>query len=282
MKTLFARSVSEKAHNEDAFVCAEGFYMVADGASALGFGDYLHTGSDAAWFSHALCSIPADYMDPSHSLSDLLQARIQTLANEFGTDHLACSPSAALAMVRFNAQKAVYDYLVLADCVVLFLTKDGILRISDPAVGRLDDLVIEQMRTLAQKSGKPFLEGRKDPQIKALLLKNRSYKNTDGDYGYSCADLSANWPYALCGSIPADQLLAFALFSDGFDQIGDLASLDDTTLMNRLLVDPQRQMDLLYALQEEDAACTRVGRLKKRDDTTLVLAGAARTEQSPA
>lgn len=61
--------------------------------------------------------------------------------------------------------------------------------------------------------------------------------------------------------------------SDGFSQIMDFDYCNSMSqLLDAVDQDPLKVFKDLYDLQEQDALCSKVPRLKKRDDTTLAYA----------
>lgn len=59
--------------------------------------------------------------------------------------------------------------------------------------------------------------------------------------------------------------------SDGMMQLREFRRLDNTDFLDLLYRRQSRCFPLLMELQEEDVRCRVLPRLKKRDDTTLVL-----------
>lgn len=264
----FASTFSEKVHNEDALYADDTLWIVADGASAIGPGDCMKTGSDAAWLSHALADAHEAFKNFTMPLEELVRQQLIQLKKNFPEDGI--SPSAAIAIARLNVERGKLETFVLGDCVILIETADGTIRISDDAVSHFDQKVIDRMVQISQSEGIPFLQTRQDERIRSMLAQNRSKKNTP--YGYSIIDLNANWPSSLQSEVDIKDVHAIALFSDGFDQLQEFMHLDNDAFMKMTLEDPSRAMDFLYFFQEKDADCLQLPRLKKRDDTTLVCA----------
>ena len=78
---------------------------------------------------------------------------------------------------------------------------------------------------------------------------------------------------ALVMQLRSDQVKRIACMSDGFSQILEYPGHQDiTALLDRIEHDYLKTAEELYALQEADADCQVVPRLKKRDDATLTFA----------
>ena len=78
---------------------------------------------------------------------------------------------------------------------------------------------------------------------------------------------------ALVMQLRSDQVKRIACMSDGFSQILEYPGHQDiAALLDRIEHDHLKTAEELYALQEADADCQVVPRLKKRDDATLTFA----------
>lgn len=163
------------------------------------------------------------------------------------------SPSCTITCLR--AQNGRLEYYVLGDSLLLIETPDRVLRFCDPAVEKLDALVIRRMQQLSMEKMEPFLEMR--PYVSELLLKHRRMKNTPE--GYWICDLSAEGlPHALQGSLPLDQVRRTALMSDGMMQLQTFRELPDDGFLDLLYRRKAGCFEQLILLQEEDKRCRRV------------------------
>lgn len=246
------------------------FWMVADGASGLTKADHMHMQSDAGWFSHFLCAYMICHHDPNRTLSELLEEACLKAANRFEACPEIEQPSCAIAILRKNPITNHYDYLVLGDCVLLIEQTDhSVKRITDPSIGSFDQIAIDEMKRLSLLKQESFLEQR--PSVHSLLVQNRSMKNKPD--GYAIADLSADWlGHELTGTLEAEQFFQAALYSDGFDQLQSFLHLSNEDFAHHLFsFSADDLVDELFKLQEQDADCSRLPRLKKRDDTSLIL-----------
>lgn len=293
-------SRSEKKRNEDALIIAHtpkqpiskqivnaqdvftirvdehpNLWIVADGASGLTQADHMHVTSDAAWFSHFLCHYLADHNDQTKTLSTLLSEACLCAKSQFEDCPELEQPSCAIAILRKNESHQCFDYLLLGDCVLFIQIKDAqtsmpsYLKITDDRIADFDHLAIDEMMRLAkQKNESPVIQR---PFVQSILIQNRSQKNKPN--GYAIADLSNDWLHQeITGSIMMDQLQHAALYSDGFDQLQSFLALDNQQFGEYLFSHhAQDLVDQLFQFQEEDSHCSRLPRLKKRDDTSLIL-----------
>lgn len=273
---MYFESRTEKQENEDACYANDKFLIVCDGASSLSKINHLDPISDAAWFSHFLTREIARQNDDANSLSDLLAEICRQAGELYPQAPKEDMPSAAIAILRRNDLTGQFDWLVLGDCTLMMEIEepdqekeDRILCIRDETIAAFDDLAISQMQKLADQKHEPLLSQR--PFVHEILTRNRSLKNKPE--GYAIADLTDAWQeMEHAGSIPISSLKRAALFSDGFLQLQEFRYLDNTAFLETIFADPEKAMDDLHELQEQDAACEKLPRLKKRDDTTLVTA----------
>lgn len=245
-------------------------WMVVDGASGLTKADHMHMQSDAGWFSHFLCAYLASHNDSKRTLSDLLKEACLQAKARFENCPEIEQPSCALAILRKNQVTDSYEYLVLGDCVLLIERTDhSVMRITDPNIGSFDQMAIDEMERLSEERHEPFLAQR--PAVHSILVHNRGMKNKPD--GYAIADLSTDWlGRQLTGFFPIEQFLQAALYSDGFDQLQSFLNLSDGGFAGYLFSRKADELiDELFEKQEQDADCSRLPRLKKRDDTSLIL-----------
>lgn len=277
---MYSKSRTEKQINEDACLASEKFLIVCDGASSLSKINHLDPSSDAAWFSHFLTREIAKQNDDARSLSDLLADLCRQAGALYPPAPDEDMPSAAIAILRRNDLTEQFDWLVLGDCSLLMEIEEPdeqpdqgkeerILCVRDESIAAFDDLAISQMQRLAKQKHEPLLAQR--PFVHEILTRNRAMKNKPE--GYAIADLTDAWQgMERSGSIPISSLKRAALFSDGFLQLQEFRNLDNAAFLETIFADPEKALEDLYNLQEQDAACEKLPRLKKRDDTTLVTA----------
>lgn len=273
--------LTEKPFSEDAAYAADRFWFVLDGASGLGPSLLHQTMSDAALFVRMLKDALIERLEnPDYEvcpLEELLLDAVQSISGPFldaagGKEDDFSLPSCTICLLRKrqDAEKEWLDTLILGDSPLYLKKTDGtVLRLADPAVSVLDDAVIARMQQIAAEQNIPFLAARQQPEIKALLQANRALKNTPSGYAI-CSPGNAWKGRSLQKTFDADRIQAAALMSDGFEQYADLAGLDASAFLDAVLKNPQSCMEQLYRLQEMDAECIKLPRLKKRDDTTVL------------
>lgn len=265
---MFSKRQSLKEHNEDALGFNENLWVVCDGATGLGFGDHLGLGSDAAWFSQTIVDeLLATSADPSPLEKLLLQAA-RKAGTLFPEVPLLEQPSASIAIVRKIPGKPVYEYYVLGDCTLLIRQNGSALSITDERISAFDEYAIQVMQTLQKEQGGTFFEKRL--QIGDILKSNRLKKNTD--QGYWILDGTADWAgHGIQGVIPASELEAFALYSDGMAQLQKFENWNNAQFLDALQSNPQQCLDRLEYKQYQDKDAQKVPRLKIRDDISLIV-----------
>lgn len=263
---IFQAGYSEKVWNEDVWAAGDDYAFVLDGASGLGSHNRMAPMSDACWLVRSLKNWLLLHLHEDRSLEDIIRDGLKQLSQEYGECTGLESPSCTISCIRIR--KGRLEYYVLGDSLLLIETEDRLYSFCDEAVEKLDGLVIARMQELSMEKMKPFLEMR--PYVKDMLQKHRLMKNTPE--GYWICDLSgAGLCHALQGSLPLNEVRRTALMSDGMMQLREFRRLDNTDFLDLLYRRQSRCFPLLMELQEEDVRCRVLPRLKKRDDTTLVL-----------
>ena len=168
-------------------------------------------------------------------------------------------PSACIALFRVSEDQL--EFFGLGDtCGIVELNDGEIIMISDEKLEALDQGVIREMQRISAERGIPLAESR--PFVQDQLIHNRNLRNTQE--GYYALDLR---------DVGVDQVKRIACMSDGFSQILEYPGHQDiAALLDRIEHDHLKTAEELYALQEADADCQVVPRLKKRDDATLTFA----------
>lgn len=263
---IWGASFSEKPWNEDVWAASGQWAFVLDGASGLSSVSHMAPLTDAAWLVQGLKAWLMEHILDEDSLESIVRSGIQSLQTVWQQAGGLESPSCTITCLRIH--NGQLEYYVLGDSLLLIETPQEVLRFCDPAVEKLDALVIQRMQQLSMEKMEPFLEMR--PYVSDMLQKHRHMKNTPE--GYWICDLSAEGlPHALQGSLPLEQVQRTALMSDGMMQLQAFRELPDDGFLDLLYRRRAGCFEQLILLQEEDKRCRRVPRLKKRDDTTLVL-----------
>ena len=303
---MYSESRTEKKHNEDVIYASDNLWIVCDAASGLTKTDWMHQGSDAAWFSHFLVDFIVNALKPetnqsapSCSLSEILASACQQASTIFPPCSELEMPSAAIAVLYRNVAQKRFEYLVLGDCVLLAELvnearsgstsrlvseekKTGSSsdepaltthKITDPTIAHFDGMALDFMKGRSQKLHEPFLAQR--PLANEILIANRQKKNQPD--GYAIADCTIRWAgHELSGTFSLEALKRAALYSDGFDQLQDFLQADqiihsDQAFLNFIFDHQNEVLDLLYQKQNQDSSCEIIPRLKLRDDTSLIL-----------
>lgn len=263
---IFQAGYSEKVWNEDVYAAGKDYAFVLDGASGLNNVNRMAPMSDACWLVRSLKNWLLLHLQEDRSLQEILSEGLDILKEQYGECSGLESPSCTITCIRIREDKL--EYFALGDSLLLIETKDRLYSFCDEAVEKLDNLVIARMQELSFEKMKPFLEMR--PYVTELLQKHRLMKNTPE--GYWICDLSkVGLSHALQGSLPLNSVQRVALMSDGMMQLRDFRNLGNKEFLDLLFRRKSRCFPMLMELQEQDVRCRVLPRLKKRDDTTLIL-----------
>ena len=263
---IFQAGYSEKVWNEDVCAAAEDYAFVLDGASGLNETNRMGPMSDACWLVSSLKNWLILHIHEDRSLEEILRDGLRHLADQYGEYSGLESPSCTITIIRIRNDEL--EYYVLGDSLLLIETEDRLYSFCDEAVEQVEGLMIARMQELSIEKMKPFLEMR--PYVSDLLQKHRLMKNTPE--GYWICDLSGvGLSHAMTGSLPLEEVRRCALMSDGMMQLKEFRNLDNEGFLDLLYRRKSRCFPLLMEFQEQDIRCRVLPRLKKRDDTTLVL-----------
>ncbi|MBG0820090.1 protein phosphatase 2C domain-containing protein [Planomonospora sp. ID91781] len=266
MRVTFATEAAPGRPNEDFVAATPDAVVLLDGAGTPA-GSESGCTHGVAWYSRALGSTLLTTMTQTSSpLIEILAEGIKTVASmhDFTCDLThAGSPSATVVMLRHSAD--TLDWLILADSVLVLDTADT----AEPMV-ICDDreaLVGAAHRTTmdALPSGSPEHVAAHRAYVETL----RGHRNRDGGFWVASADpLAAD--QALTGTVPAHQVRAAALLSDGASRLVDRFAL--TTWRQTLdLLDEHGPAELIRrvrAAEHSDPHGERWPRGKALDDAT--------------
>ena len=259
--------------NEDAVGAGERFLFVIDGATGLSGRNYMDPNSDARWFAARTAAFLQEQLPREEKpLSHILRAAMETIRRAWSGPEEAM-PTASIAIWRCGAEGL--ELFQLGDCTASLEMADGSVRAwQEEALSRLDRLALEQMVARCQKTGCTMEEARL--WAAPILQKHRALHNQPGGY-WTLDPTGAGIAHARTARLPLDMCRSVCAYSDGFAQLSEFVPQWDAETLHRLLLDrgPERLMDTLYEMQEQDRQMLRVPRFKLRDDTT---AAAARLE----
>ncbi len=264
--------------NEDAVGWGKDYCFVLDGASCLSGVNVMDCGSDAAWMvqkvTSALCS-RLDQNDPRPTgeilgeiVADLRQEYVSALRSR-GLHQPDDSPSAGFAL--FRKRQGRLEFFGLGDCVGVAALPGGSFVSLDTNLPNLDNSVLEEMIRIHLKTGVSMLEARK--QCNAMLLENRTKRNTPG--GYWILDLVSDdgLSNAREFSWEIEGPVRVGAISDGFAQLAEMFGIyrGYTGLFEAMQTTDLEEMFLtLCKAQDADPDCNRYPRFKLRDDTSAL------------
>lgn len=274
LEHIIRYTYSERAFNEDVCAADASFMFVIDGATGLGENDVMGTGDDARWFAETMkANIERRIHNADMPLSQIVREAVKEARRAYVLDveemNQIDMPSACIALFRVSEDRL--EFFGLGDtCGIVELNDGEIIMISDEKLEALDQGVIREMQRISAERGIPMAESR--PFVQDQLIHNRNLRNTqEGYYALDLRDVGVD--HAVVRTWPLDQVKRIACMSDGFSQILEYPGHQDiAALLDRIEHDHLKTAEELYALQEADADCQVVPRLKKRDDATLTFA----------
>lgn len=253
------------SNNEDWFEASSELIVVLDGATARTDTGCTH---GIAWFASMLgAAIQEQAANPTTGLADALTTSIKWVA----ALHPDCdlthpgTPSAAVAIVRFNAQ--TIEYLVLGDVSIVVDTPKETLAISDDRVS---------MTALsARQRADSFLIGSAEKHEALLEMKHGELASRNQPGGYWIA---ANNPdaaqHALTGEFWTANVARLAVMTDGAARLVNLFGLITWNQALDLLQEngPGAFIEEVRKTELSDTRGQKWPRNKPHDDATAVYA----------
>lgn len=252
------------AENEDGVFVGPGAVVVLDGLSApkdLPMACIHGTPWYVRQLGTRLVALMGDERQP---LAEVLRTAI----GDVTTMHSgACAldkeavPASTVTMVR--RRRAVVDYLVLSDSVLVLDTAGTIQAIADTSVNAVAGP--EMAAALAGPAG----TAERAARVSELVAVQRGLRNRPGGYWVAAIDPAAA-DHAITGSVPAAELRRAALLSDGASRLTDLFhQLSWEELLGVLEAEGPAELIARTRLAEEsDPDGTRWARFKVSDDAT--------------
>lgn len=174
-------------------------------------------------------------------------------------------PSAALALIRFNATSL--ECLCLGDTAILIKQENDLWIVNDQRLEELDRQVAERMKQLCREKQISVLAARE--LVLNQIRANRSKQNTP--FGYpTCGFEPGAALAALYRTFPLTEGTEILLLSDGFAQIYSVFGIVEPEELFAYKNRFTEAAELLCAAQDADAECNRFPRLRKRDDASAL------------
>ena len=204
--------------------------------------------------------------DPSVPLQGCLGSAIARIAalHEVSCDlaHKG-TPSATVLVIRAHGE--MLEYLVLSDSTLVLESEGQIRVITDSSL----NLVAQEEREWVGKQ--PLGSPEHDEAVRALVTKQRSWRNVNGGYWLVAATPEAS-SQALTGAVPLRQLRRGALLSDGASCLVD--RYECCTWKELLdLIDAggaRRVVDEVRKVENADKQGELWARYKASDDSTVL------------
>ncbi len=260
-----ALCISDRENNEDLVRVTQEYALVMDGSTNLGMYENM---PDARWYVQAFarafdaCFHKGDPRTAAGAAMEQLRQEYLALTGRDPAVETAV-PSASFSLVYEAAGEVVIA--LLGDCTAVVYPKVGQpYALYQDGVEKVDGRARQEMCLLSRRQGITVAQAAQHPQIRQLLQENRSRMNTPEGY----------WILSFCREalehmqitrLPAQQVAAVTLFSDGFDRMKPVFLQG---LPNRSLQQLYRQ---IYEEEEKDPDFTRFPRFKCHDDASCVL-----------
>jgi hypothetical protein len=268
MQALIATEAGAEA-NEDWCLAAPGLAIVLDGLSSppAGQSGCRH---GTGWYVRALGGRLAAVLVGDDSISPAA-ALAETIGHVADLHRTTCdlsnpgTPSATVALLRLNRQRDQWEYLVLADSVVVLDLPDGVQVISDH---RVEHAAAAEQAAIADH---PIGSVEHQLSITRLIAAQRKVRNQPGGYWVAGTNPTAA-DHALTGTITASDLRRAAVLSDGASRLVDQYERATWTELLDVL-DHQGPAELIRRVRELDAADPhgqQWARYKVSDDATAI------------
>jgi hypothetical protein len=243
--------------NEDFAGAVTSGLVLVDGAGGIaGAGEICRHG--VTWYATRLGGALLGALSDDRTLPEVLAESIERVTDEHrDTCDVAhsISPYAAVAMLRFSGGRV--EHLVLGD-VVAFVGRVG----AEPFVARDSREVVIARSFAARLAGVP--EG--SDEYRQLLLELRAKRNRPGGFWVAKDDPEVA-AEAITGSLPADEVTASALLSNGASRLVDTFGLTDWAGLLHLL-ETDGPDGVIRRVREAEA---RAG--VSTDDATILCCG---------
>jgi hypothetical protein len=254
------------------------YAWVIDGATSLAERSYLGASlGDVAWYSealsHALRSHARSGASPAavHALAvaDVAAAYEKDMGSRLEQIPLYARPAAAVTLMRLDGRQGQLFYL--ADCPAFMLSNtERVTRLTD--MHRSDGEQELRERVRSTQSAKDLTPKQMFREHLEWLRAARQEQLENPPLQVSAAISGATfggWERAL----DLSDVRALILMSDGFERYSAQYGLgDDADMVRAVMRDgAEGVLKQIRALEQADAACQRIPRLKVSDDATCLV-----------
>jgi hypothetical protein len=254
VQVRFATGRGSGQSNEDAVVAAGGVVVVLDGVSKW-YTDDLGCVHGTVWYVRHLADRILHHAAADVPLSDAVGDAIRDVAD---MHRATCdlthpwSPAATAAVLRESAESV--DYLILADCVVVVETGEGVTALTDTRLAEL-------LRRARHPDAPAELRWKYRNGLQGL-------RNHPDGYWVASADPSAALQ-AVTGSFARDDVRRVALLTDGASCLVD--DYGQATWQQLLDLGPEALIDEVRRCERSDPDRERWPRGKVHDDATAAF-----------
>lgn len=254
-----ALSVAGGDENEDSIWFGDDDAILLDGASSLREGCH-----DAVEFVEPfVLSYVETIRNKDIPLHERVNVALDAIRDDFSmrSYKLGIPPSASL--VATSLRHGTLSLLLVGDCTAVVYGRDGTIRcVHLDEVGRFDARTIGLAKSICETDGMSMREAMQTESVRMILRANRMMMNEEGGYRVLAPNMR---PVSKADviSIPACEVEAVLLHSDGFDPVAD-----------RFLRPPFDVNNLygeLRAMEDADPDLDAIPRFKKHDDASALL-----------
>lgn len=243
--------------NEDLIFCSDNCIAVLDGATNLNGSDYganEFVGDFVERFAPLIKSLPLPQAVCT-AVTDLYRYKI---GNRPAPRDIALYSSAAAAFAVETETSLLV--MTLGDCAALIFTDDGVKKIKNTALEKLDAIVTSRLKQLHEQTGADVADLLQTAEIHDMLIENRKKMNTADGY----KSISFNLNPLTDGDvnvIDKSKIQKAVLYSDGFQS------------MEREIIDGMPVDEMYKILRQNELADRKLNkhpRFKISDDASIV------------
>lgn len=243
--------------NEDFIFCSDNCIAVLDGATDLNGSDY-GANEFVRDFTERFERL-IKHMPPPQAVTAAVGELYRFKFGDMPVPNDIALYSSAVAAFAVETETSL-QVLTLGDCVALVYTDDGIKKVKNNSLDRLDRAVIKRLKSLHESTGADVIDLMKTAEIKDMLIANRLKMNTANGY----KSISFNLKQLTERNVRVfdkTRVQQVVLYSDGFKSMG------------RQIRQGMPARELYAKLRQEennDKKLNKTPRFKISDDASIV------------
>lgn len=249
--------------NEDLIWYGPRDVVVLDGSTSLS-----PSKLNAVWFVERFCSL---YAEAIQATDDICSAINQTLEAVFEAFKEALNDSGSVAPEFYPSASGLFFHVkgdqlqivTIGDCSAdIYLLDEPLpMNIYDPQVSTFDQQVFDAMLELRAATGENICDLVNHPDVRSILVQNRSSMNTDMGYRILSFGMAPCTPEEII-SIPLNCIRRIVAYTDGFEDVAYLMDCSGLTL--------EEAGAALRQAEEQDHLLNENVRFKVHDDASAI------------